>query len=139
MLFVGQTRESRGTPAPGEEAEAARFAGRSVEGLEYEAYEAMALPVFGQIADEIAERFGVERLAILHRTGSVPLGDASVIIAAAAAHRGAAFDACRYAIEELKARAPIWKSERFSDWRGLGRRAGAARPRWTRPHQTEGP
>jgi len=127
VLFVGQTRESPGTPAPGEEAEGARFAGRLVEGLEYEAYEAMALPVLGQIADEIAERFGVTRLAILHRTGSVPLGDASVIIAAAAAHRGAAFDACRYAIEELKARAPIWKSERFSDgavWVGAPARHG---------------
>jgi molybdopterin synthase catalytic subunit len=127
VLFVGQTRESPGTPAPGEEAEGARYAGRLVEGLEYEAYEAMALPVLGQIAKEIAERFGVTRLAILHRTGSVPLGDASVIIAAAAAHRGAAFDACRYAIEELKARAPIWKSERFADgavWVGSPARHG---------------
>ncbi len=134
VLFVGQTRESPGTPAPGEEAEAARFAGRSVEGLEYEAYEAMALPVLGLIADEIAERFGVTRLAILHRTGNVPLGVASVIIAAAAPHRGAAFDACRYAIDELKARAPIWKAERFSDgavWVGAPARHGpldAARP-----------
>ena len=139
VLFVGQTRESPGTPASGEEAESARFAGRSVEGLEYEAYEAMALPVLGQIADEIAERFGVTRLAILHRTWSVPLGDASVIIAAAAAHRGAAFDACRYAIEELKARAPIWKSERFSDgavWVGAPARHGpldAAHPRTEEP------
>jgi molybdopterin synthase catalytic subunit len=127
VLFVGQTRESPGTPAPGEEDEGARFTGRSVEGLEYEAYEAMALPVLAQIAREIAERFGVTRLAILHRTGSVPLGDVSVIIAAAAAHREAAFDACRYAIEELKARAPIWKSERFADgamWVGAPARHG---------------
>jgi molybdopterin synthase catalytic subunit len=61
----------------------------------------------------------------------VPLGDASVIIAAAAAHRGAAFDACRYAIEELKARAPIWKSERFADgsvWLGAPARQGPTEP-----------
>ena len=75
----------------------------------------MALAVLGRIADEIGERFGVTRLAILHRTGEVPLGEASVVIAVAAGHRGEAFDACRYAIEELKARTPIWKSERFTD------------------------
>jgi molybdopterin synthase catalytic subunit len=87
----------------------------------------LALSVLGQIADEVEQRFGVTRLAILHRTGAVPLGDASVIIAAASAHRAAAFDACRYAIEELKARAPIWKSERFRDgaiWVGAPARHG---------------
>jgi MoaE-MoaD fusion protein len=131
VLFVGQTRESPGTAAPGQEKDAARFAGRSVEGLEYEVYEAMALPVLEQIAGEIAERFNVTRLAILHRTGRVSLGDASVVIAAAAPHRAAAFDACRYAIEELKARAPIWKSERFSDgavWVGASARHGPLEP-----------
>ncbi len=87
----------------------------------------MALAVLGSIADEIETRFGVSRLAILHRTGEVPLGEASVLIAIAAEHRGAAFDACRYAIDELKARAPIWKQERFTDgevWIGEPPRAG---------------
>ena len=129
VLFVGQTRESPGTAAPGQEAEAERFAGESVEGLEYEAFEQMALAVLDDICAEIDARFGVERLAILHRTGTVGLGEASVVIAAAAAHRGAAFDACRYAIEELKARAPIWKSERFSSgavWIGAPARHGPA-------------
>jgi MoaE-MoaD fusion protein len=127
VLFVGQTRQTPGTPAPGEEAAAARFAGEEVHDLEYEAFEEMALAVIGQIADEIAERFGVIRVAILHRTGRVPLGDASVIVAAAAPHRGPAFDAARYAIDELKARAPIWKSERFatgSVWVGAPAREG---------------
>jgi MoaE-MoaD fusion protein len=127
VLFVGQTRESPGTPAPGEESAAEQVAGESVEELEYEAFEEMALRVFAQIADEILARFGVQRLAILHRTGQVPLGEASVIVAAAAAHRGAAFDAARYAIDELKARAPIWKSEHFeggSVWVGTPARHG---------------
>jgi molybdopterin synthase catalytic subunit/molybdopterin converting factor small subunit len=115
VIFVGRTRVTPGTPAPGQEGEAARHAGRSVEELEYEAFEPMALRVLGEIADEVEARFGVTRLAIVHRTGEVPLGEASVLIVAAAAHRGAAFDAARYAIDETKARAPIWKAERFAD------------------------
>ena len=113
--FIGRTRESPGTPAPGQETEAARHAGRLVESLGYEAHEPMVLSVLGQIADEIADRFGVERIAIVHRTGDVPLGEASVAIVAVSPHRGAAFDAARYAIDETKARAPIWKAERFAD------------------------
>jgi molybdopterin synthase catalytic subunit len=115
VLFVGRTRVTPGTPAPGQEAEAARHAGRSVDGLEYEAHETMALLVLGAIADEVRERFGVERVAIVHRLGAVPLGEASIVVAAAAPHRDAAFAAARYAIDETKARAPIWKAERFAD------------------------
>ena len=114
VLFVGQTRETPGTPSPGEEAEAARHAGERVTGLEYEAFDEMALDVLRQIGAEIEQRFGVRRLAIIHRSGEVGVGEPSVVIAAAAPHRAAAFDACRYAIEELKARAPIWKSERYA-------------------------
>ena len=113
--FLGRTRATPGTPAPGQEAEAARHAGRAVESLEYEAHESMALAVLGQIADEIAERFGVERLAIVHRTGDVPLGETSIAVVAVAPHRDAAFAAARHAIDETKARAPIWKAERFAD------------------------
>ena len=111
--FLGITRRSPGTPAPGQEAEAARHAGRAVEALDYEALEPMALRILGQIADEIRERFGVERLAIVHRTGEVPLGETSVAIVACAPHRAAAFAAAAYAIDETKARAPIWKAEHF--------------------------
>ncbi|HTC86285.1 MAG TPA: molybdenum cofactor biosynthesis protein MoaE [Candidatus Acidoferrum sp.] len=113
--FLGRTRETPGTPAPGQEAEALRHAGRAVEALEYEAHETMALAVLDAIAGEVAERFGVERLAIVHRIGAVPLGDVSVAVVAVSPHRDAAFRAARYAIDETKARAPIWKAERFGD------------------------
>jgi MoaE-MoaD fusion protein len=127
--FIGRTRESPGTPAPGQEAEAARHAGRSVESLNYEAHDAMALGVLADIADEIEQRFGVDGLAIVHRTGEVPLGEASVAIVAVAPHRDAAFAAARYAIDETKARAPIWKAEQFADghvWIGEPARQGPA-------------
>ena len=125
--FLGVTRRSPGTPAPGQEAAAAAHAGREVTSLEYEALPELALKVMGEIADEIEARFGVERLAIVHRTGEVPLGEASVAIVACSPHRDAAFDAARYAIDETKGRAPIWKAERFSDgkvWIGEPAREG---------------
>jgi molybdopterin converting factor subunit 1 len=102
VLFVGQTRESGSRP------------GEPVESLDYEAHESMALEIFRHIAAEMGDRFGVTSLAIIHRTGHVGLGEPSVVIGVAAAHREAAFDAARYAIEELKARAPIWKSEQYA-------------------------
>ena len=127
--FLGRTRSSPGTPAPGQEAEAAQHRDRTVEALEYEAHESMAVAVLEEIADEVARRFGVERLAIVHRTGEVPLGDVSVAIVAVSPHRDAAFEAARYAIDETKARAPIWKAERFEDghvWIGEPARTGPA-------------
>lgn len=127
VAFLGVTRESPGTPAPGQEAEAARHTGRRVDSLEYEAHESMAVRVLTRIADEIAERFGVERLAIVHRTGEVPLGQASIAVVACSPHRDAAFLAAKYAIDETKARAPIWKAERFADghvWIGQVARTG---------------
>jgi MoaE-MoaD fusion protein len=131
VAFTGRTRVTPGTPAPGQEAEAARHAGRVVEELEYEAFEPMALGILAEIADEIEARWDVRRLAIVHRTGRVPLGDASIIVVAVAPHRGAAFEAARYAIDETKARAPIWKAERFEDgvvWIGDTARTGPAQP-----------
>jgi molybdopterin converting factor subunit 1 len=125
--FIGRTRITPGTPAPGQEAEAARHAGREVESLEYEAHESMAVGVLEQIADEIAARFAVDRLAIVHRTGAVPLGEVSVAVVAVSPHREAAFDAAHYAIDETKARAPIWKAEQFVDghvWIGDVARTG---------------
>jgi len=113
--FLGITRSSPGTPAPGQEFAAARHAGRAVSSLEYEAHPVMTLRILETIASEIAERFGVERLAIVHRLGEVPLGEPSVAVVACAPHRDAAFDAARYAIDQTKARAPIWKAEHFSD------------------------
>jgi molybdopterin synthase catalytic subunit len=98
-----------------------------VDALEYEAHDTMAVRVLEAIADEVAERFGVTRLAIVHRTGEVPLAEASIAVVAVAAHRDAAFRAARYAIDETKARAPIWKAERFTDghvWIGHPARTG---------------
>lgn len=127
VVFVGQTRDTPGLPAPNEIDSAARHAGEPVEALEYEAFEEMALDMFRTIATEIEQRFGVTRLAIIHRTGRVALSEPSVVVAAAAAHRSAAFDAARYAIDELKARAPIWKAEQYeggSVWIGYPPRSG---------------
>jgi MoaE-MoaD fusion protein len=127
--FLGVTRRSPGTPAPGQEPEAARHQGRIVESLTYEAHATMALAVIAAIADEIDERFGVVRLAIVHREGEVPLGEPSVAIVACSPHRDAAFQAARYAIDETKARAPIWKAEQFEDghvWIGEPARTGPA-------------
>lgn len=127
--FLGRTRVTPGTPAQGQESEASRHAGRNVERLSYEAHETMALSVLDAIADEIRVRFGVDRLAIVHRTGDVPLGQPSVAVVAVAPHRDAAFRAARYAIDETKARAPIWKAEQFRDghvWVGSPARPGPA-------------
>jgi molybdopterin synthase catalytic subunit len=126
--FLGITRSSPGTPAPGQEAAAALPAGRSVSSLEYEAHPVMTLRILEAIASEIAERFGVERLAIVHRIGEVPLGDPSVAVIACAPHRDAAFEAARYAIDQTKARAPIWKAEHFADgkvWIGAAAEDGS--------------
>ncbi len=129
--FIGRTRITAGAPAPGEEAEAARFAGLPVRALEYEALEPLALRVLGEIADEVAARFGVDRLAIVHRTGPVPLGEPAVAIVAVAPHRAEAFDAAEYAMDETKARAPIWKAEAYGDghvWVGAPARPGPGGP-----------
>ncbi len=129
VIFEGRTRETPGSPAPGEEAEARRHAGRHVEALEYEAFEPLALRVLTDIADAAAARFGVERIAIVHAVGEVPLGAVSVVIVACAPHRDAAFDAARFAMDETKARAAIWKAERFADghvW--VGRPAATGLP-----------
>jgi molybdopterin synthase catalytic subunit len=130
VVFIGRTRETPGTAAPGQEAEAARHAGQRVRHLEYEAFESMALDVIDEIAAEVEVRFGVRRLAVVHRVGAVPVGEPSVAIVAGAPHRDAAFDACRHAIDELKARVPIWKAEHFDDgsvWMGAPAR-DRARP-----------
>jgi molybdopterin synthase catalytic subunit len=88
-------------------------AGRRVLFLDYEAYEPLAVRAFEIIAAEAAARWSSTRLAIHHRTGRLEIGDASIVIAAASAHRAPAFEACRYAIERVKQIAPIWKHEHF--------------------------
>jgi molybdopterin synthase catalytic subunit len=88
-------------------------AGRRVLWLEYEAYESLARRSFERIAAEASTEWPLTRMAIHHRTGRLEIGDASVVIAAASAHRAEAFAACRYAIERLKQIVPIWKHEHF--------------------------
>jgi molybdopterin synthase catalytic subunit len=88
-------------------------AGRRVQYLEYEAYDALARRAFERIAAEVAARWPGVRLALHHRIGRLEIGEASVAIAAASAHRGEAFAACRYTIERVKQIAPIWKREFF--------------------------
>jgi molybdopterin synthase catalytic subunit len=87
-----------------------------VTSLEYEAYENAVVPAFGAIATETRHRFPeAKRIAILHRTGLLNLGESSVVVAVSSAHRPVAFDAARFAIDALKESAPIWKKENWSD------------------------
>jgi MoaE-MoaD fusion protein len=83
--------------------------------LEYEAYESMAIAKIQEIAAHIHGQFAIDRVAIVHRLGRLEIGETSVFVAVSAAHRAAAFDACRYAIDTLKRTVPIWKKEYFED------------------------
>jgi len=89
--------------------------GRATRYLEYEAYEPMAVGKMKEIVAHIHEKFRIDRVAMVHRLGRLEVGETSVFIAVSAPHRGAAFDACRYAIDTLKRTVPIWKKEYFAD------------------------
>lgn len=89
------------------------FEGQAVEGLVYECYEPMALAVLEQIQAEVAARWPGVRLAVLHRVGPLQVGETAVVVATGAGHRGACYEANRYAMEQLKERVPIWKKERY--------------------------
>jgi molybdopterin synthase catalytic subunit len=89
--------------------------GREVVHLEYEAYPEMAERKLEEIGEELRVKFGVERVAIHHRTGVLEIGEASVAIAVASPHRKEAFAACQYAIDRLKQVVPIWKKEVWSN------------------------
>jgi len=86
-----------------------------VTGIEYSAYDDMALGEITRILDEAQLRWPDARVTLRHRLGLIPVGEASIAIAAAAPHRDAAFAACRYVIEEVKKRLPIWKKEMHAD------------------------
>jgi molybdopterin synthase catalytic subunit len=90
-----------------------RNQGRRVDRLEYEAYEPLALRAFARIAEEAAAEWPDVVLGLHHRVGTLAVGEASIIIAAASPHRAEAFAVCRYAIERVKQIAPIWKREYF--------------------------
>ncbi len=82
-----------------------------VTGLSYEAWNALAETRLGDIAEEIFAAWPARRVALLHRTGDLAIGEASVVVAVSAPHRADAFDACRHGIERLKEDVPIWKKE----------------------------
>jgi len=89
--------------------------GKAVMRLEFEAYRNMAIKEMEKIANEAAAKWPVQKILIHHRTGVLQIGEIPVIIAVSAAHRDAAFDACRYIIDTLKQTVPIWKKEIFED------------------------
>jgi MoaE-MoaD fusion protein len=96
---------------------------RRVVKLEYEAYEPMTLAFFERLQRDAADRWHGARIAIHHRLGACAVGDPTVVVAAASPHRAAAFEACRFAIDQLKLHAPIWKKEFYEDgasWIGQG-------------------
>lgn len=87
--------------------------GRRVEYLEYDAYPPMAEQAMAAIADDVRARWPITGIAMAHRTGRLEIGEASVIIAVSAPHRGDAIEACHYTIDRLKATVPVWKKEVF--------------------------
>ena len=89
--------------------------GKAVTHLFYEAYEEMAVKELESIREAALRRWPLQQLAIVHRTGRLEIGDSSVFIAVSSAHRGDAFSACRFVIDSLKQRAPIWKKEFYAD------------------------
>jgi len=115
VLFVGTVREVND--------------GRSVSGIEYTAYRSMAEREMADIVREAAARFGTGDIVVEHRVGVLELGESSVVIAVAHPHRGDAYDASRFVIEQLKARVPVWKLEHYRDgsreWVHAGQGKGA--------------
>lgn len=101
LLFCGVTRNN--------------FEGRRVVGLEYEAYPEMAVAVLQEMGAEAAHRWPGCKVAIVHRTGSVGLKEASVVIGCGTPHRDDCYQLNRYLIEQLKARVPVWKKEVYAD------------------------
>jgi molybdopterin synthase catalytic subunit len=100
-LFIGNSRD--------------HHEGRRVTKLEYEAYEPMAVAALERLERDALQRFRIATCRIVHRLGEVPLAEASVAVVVAAAHRQPAFEACQWAMDELKRSAPIWKKEFFTE------------------------
>lgn len=100
-LFVGTTRD--------------HHQGKKVETLSYEAYEPMAVAALAAIEQAATERFDIKICRIVHRLGEVPIIESSVMVAVAAHHREPAFEACRWAMDELKRTVPIWKKEHYAE------------------------
>ena len=114
VLFVGTVRDSND--------------GEAVSGLDYSAYAGMAEKELAAIAGEAAARWNTADVIVEHRVGSLRLGEASVAIAIGHAHRGEAYEASRYIIEELKKRLPVWKREHYVDGRSEWVQATEGKP-----------
>ena len=117
--------------------------GRAVTGIDYQAYVPMAARELTTIAHEAARQFGACGIAIAHRIGYLALGETSVVIAASHAQRGPAFEAARYAIEQVKRRVPIWKREHYVDgtreWVDPTRAVSSAGPAPAADHEAARP
>lgn len=123
VVFDGIVRDHSGEPRSGGERSGRGLQLQSAQPergerktlyLDYEAYEPMALAALRGIAREIHARFDVDAVALVHRLGRLAIGESSVLIAVSSAHRAAAFEACRYALEQVKRTVPIWKKEYFA-------------------------
>jgi molybdopterin synthase catalytic subunit len=101
VTFLGTVRDNTG--------------GRGVQFLEYEAYTPMAEKKMAEIAQEIDEKWGLPRVAMIHRVGRLEIGEVSVAVAVASPHRKDGFEACKYAMDRLKQIVPIWKREVWED------------------------
>lgn len=101
VLFLGRVRD--------------HAEGKAVQEMDYEAYPNMAIAKMREIETSASEKWPIRKIAIVHRTGNLKLGEVSVVVAVASAHRKDAFEACRFAIDTLKETVPIWKKEYFVD------------------------
>jgi molybdopterin synthase catalytic subunit len=101
VLFLGRVRD--------------HAEGKAVREMDYEAYPSMASAKMREIENTASEKWPIRKIAIVHRTGNLKLGEVSVVVAVASAHRKDAFEACRFAIDTLKETVPIWKKEYFVD------------------------
>ena len=101
VLFVGTTRRITD--------------GRETRKLEYECYQEMAIPKINQLCDQAKDSWPIEKLSVVHRVGTVELGESSIAIAVSSPHRRAAFEAAQWLIDELKKQVPIWKKEHWAD------------------------
>jgi molybdopterin synthase catalytic subunit len=89
--------------------------GRSVRYLEYDAYDAMALKKMHQVADEVAAKFAINGIGVLHRIGRLEIGETSLLVAVSSPHRREAFEACHFAVDRIKQTVPVWKKEVWDD------------------------
>ncbi len=105
--------------------------GRRVRALEYDAYPSMAEKKLREVGDEVRDRWPITGIGVLHRTGVLAIGEASLLVAVSAAHRKEAFEACHYAVDRIKEIVPIWKKEIWEDGEGEGA--------WVAGHPVEAP